>query len=140
MTAHAKSDEMQRADSSQGPIRLVQDAVRPLLSWRSPVPPMLAGIGATLVAIAVLTLPARPGASDQTKTPLFSPQEVLAVVAHGIHSSDGAAYVVEHGSVRFDDGTWYISVGGALFRFSQRNQIVVPDNDEAVQLEYTGAP
>ena len=38
--------------------------------------------------------------------------------------------------VRFDDGTWYVSVGNAHFRFSQRNRIVVADDPPAVQLQY----
>ena len=51
--------------------------------------------------------------------------------------SHPAARVMSEGRTRFDDGTWYINVGGAHFHFTQRNRIVVAEDPPAVQLQYS---
>jgi urease beta subunit len=43
---------------------------------------------------------------------------------------------MSEGQAIFNDGSWYISVGGAHFHFTQRNRIVVADDAAGVQLEY----
>jgi hypothetical protein len=61
---------------------------------------------------------------------------VLSLVAHEMRSGDAAARVLRDGQVRFNDGTWYVSVGGAHFHFTQRNRIVVADDPPAIELQY----
>jgi hypothetical protein len=112
----------------------VRDAV---VSLRSPLPLLVAGVGAALLVIAVVTLPERQ-APPPTQTENLSQQEVRAIVAHEMRSADAAAQVVNRSNVRFDDGTWYVNVGDAQFHFTQRNRIVVADNDAAVQFQYRG--
>ena len=58
------------------------------------------------------------------------------IVAESMRSGESAARVSTQGSARFEDGTWYVSVGDAQFHFTQRNRIVVPDNQAASQLKY----
>jgi hypothetical protein len=107
----------------------------PLVSLRSPLPLMVAAIGITLLVIAVVTLPPRP-APEANQTATLGDAEVLALVAQDMRSGDAAARVVSEGQARFDDGTWYVSVGGAHFHFSQRNRIVVADDPAAIQLQF----
>jgi len=45
-----------------------------------------------------------------------------------MRSADAAAHVLEQGEAYLSDGNWYISVGEAEFRFSQRTRVVAPDN------------
>ncbi len=112
-------------------------ASNPLVSLRSPVPLIVAGVGVTLLVIALVTLPARqtPPAPQAAN---LSDAEALTLVAHDMRSAAAAGRVMTEGQTRFDDGTWYINVGGAHFHFSQRNRIVVAEDDAAIQLEYSG--
>jgi hypothetical protein len=100
---------------------------------------MVAAIGVTILVIAVVTLPSRPAPPDPAQTATLADAEVLSLVAREMRSGDAAAQVLGEGQVRFDDGTWYISVRGAHFHFSQRNRIIVADDPPAVQLQYRNA-
>jgi len=113
---------------------------RPLVSLRSPVPMLVAGIGVAILVIAVVTLPPRPPAPDPAQAPTLGDNEVLALVAHDMRSETAAARVVTDGQVRFEDGTWYVNVSGAHFHLSNRNRIVVADDQAAVQLQYRATP
>jgi hypothetical protein len=124
--------EVPRGSSS----RRVRDAARPLVSLRSPLPLIVAGIGATILVIAVVTLPPRPAPADTTQTANLGDSEALTLVAHEMRSGDAAARVLNEGQVRFNDGTWYVSVGGAHFHFTQRNRIIIADDQPAIDLEY----
>src|SRR5712692_6664937 len=115
-------------------------AANPLVSLRSPLPMLVAGIGVAILVIAVVTLPPRPPAPDPTQIPTLGNDEVLALVAHEMRSETAAARVVSDGQVRFDDGTWYINVSGAHFHLSNRNRIVVAEDPPAVQLQYRATP
>src|ERR1700737_3174250 len=108
----------------------------PLVSLRSPLPMLVAGIGVAILVIAVVTLPPRPPAPDPSQNPTLADNEVLALVAHEMRSEVAAARVLSDGQVRFDDGTWYVNVSGAHFHFSNRNRIVVADDPPAIQLQY----
>ena len=112
-------------------------AANPLVSLRSPVPLIVAGLGVTLLVIAAVTLPPRP-APEPVQTANLSDGEALSIVAHDVRGADAAQKVMTDGQTRFNDGTWYISVGPAHFHFSQRNRIVVAEDQAAVQLEYGG--
>jgi hypothetical protein len=120
--------------------RRLREGTHPLVSLRSPLPLMVAAIGVTVLVIAVVTLPPRPAAPDPAQTATLAESEVLSLVAHEMRSGDAAAQVLSVGQARFDDGTWYVSVGGAHFHFSQRNRIVVADDPPAIQLQYHAAP
>jgi hypothetical protein len=108
----------------------------PLVSLRSPLPLLVAGIGVAILVIAVVTLPPRPPAPDPSQTALLRDNEALTLVAHEMRSGDAAARVMSEGEVRFDDGQWYVNVGAAHFHFSQRNRIVIADDPPAIQLQY----
>jgi hypothetical protein len=101
---------------------------------------MVAAIGVTILVIAVVTLPSRPAPPDPTQTATLADAEVLSLVAHEMRSGDAAAQVLGEGQARFDDGTWFISVRGAHFHFSQRNRIIVADDPPAIQLQYRNGP
>lgn len=112
---------------------------RALVSLRSPLPLLVAGLGVAVLVIAAVTLPPRPPAADPSRAETISGQEALTLVADAIRSSDAAMLVIDQGQTRFDDGTWYISVGPAQFHFSQRNRIIVADNDAAKKMMYSQA-
>src|SRR3981081_2917014 len=95
--------------------RRVRPVPNPLVSLRSPLPLMVAGIGVAILVIAVMTLPPRPAPADATQTATLGDSEALTLVAHEMRSGDAAARVLTDGQARFNDGTWYISVGGAHF-------------------------
>jgi hypothetical protein len=116
--------------------RRFRAVAHPLVSLRSPLPLMVAGLGATLLVIAVVTLPPRPAPPPAEQTASLGDSEALTLVAHDMRSGDAAARVMTQGQVRFNDGTWYVSVGGAHFHFTQRNRIVVADDPPAIQLQY----
>src|SRR5436190_9719894 len=99
--------------------RHARDASNPLVSLRSPVPLIVAGIGVALLVIAAATLPLRPP-PEPVQTANLSDAEALTLVAHEMRSANAAARVMNEGQARFDDGTWYVSVGGADFHFTQR--------------------
>ena len=124
--------EMLGADARRSG-RQFRDAAHPLVSLRSPLPLMVAGIGVTLLVIAAVTLPT----PEPTQTANLSDAEALTIVAHDMRSPTAAERVMTEGQTRFEDGSWYISVGGAHFHFTQRNRIVVADDPPAIQLEYT---
>ena len=130
---------MLRADAPRGPGRRWRDAANPLVSLRSPLPLIVAAIGVTLLVIAAVTLPPRPNPDTAQMTPNLSNAEALSIVAHEMRSGAAAARVMSEGQPRFDDGTWYVSVGSAHFHFTQRNRLVVAEDDLAVQLEYTNS-
>jgi hypothetical protein len=111
-----------------------------LVSLRSPLPLIVAGVGVAILVIALVTLPPRPAAPDPTQNATLSDAEVRSLVAHEMRSGEAAARVINDSQVRFDDGTWYLSVGNAHFHFSQRNRIVVADDPPAVQLQYAIGP
>ena len=115
--------------------RHLRDAAHPLVSLRSPLPLIVAAIGVTLLVIAAVTLPPRP-TPEPTQTANLSDREALTLVAHEMRSSTAAARIMSEGQTRFDDGTWYVTVGGAHFHFTQRNRIVVADDEPAVQIQY----
>jgi len=117
----------------------VRSAANPLVSLRSPLPLLVAGLGLTVLVIAIVTLPTRQ-AAPPVETENLTRQEALTIVADAMRSGTAAAQVLNQGDVRFDDGAWYVSVGAAQFHFTQRNHIVVADNPAAVQLKYLGAP
>jgi hypothetical protein len=117
-------------------VRSPIDTARGLISLRSPLPLLAIGVGLALVVIVAATLQTRPSRQDPTKTPMFSHAEILAVVASNMRSGYAGEQVLHDGSARFDDGTWYISVGDAQFRYSQRNRVLVADNTAARELEY----
>lgn len=126
------------AEAPRRPGRHLRGASNPLVSLRSPLPLIVAGIGVTLLVIAVVALPPRPQ-PEPAQTANLSNAEALTLVAHEMRSSQAAQRVMDLGQVRFDDGTWYVSLGDAQFHFSQRNRIVVAENDAAIQLEYSGS-
>ena len=106
-----------------------------MVSLRSPLPLFVAAIGVTLLVIAAVTLPPRP-TPEPTQTANLADREALTLVAHEMRSSTAAARIMSEGQTRFDDGTWYVTVGGAHFHFTQRNRIVVADDEPAVQIQY----
>src|SRR5579871_4039219 len=112
------------ADAPQRPGRQYRSVAHPLVSLRSPLPLMVAGVGVTLLVIAVVTLPQRP-VPEPTQTANLSDQEALTIVAHDMRSGAAAARIMTDAQTRFEDGTWYITLGDAHFHFTQRNHIVV---------------
>jgi hypothetical protein len=125
------------ADVPRRSSRRFRDAANPLVSLRSPLPLMVAGIGVALLVIAAVTLPPRPPAPDTNQTRNLSDAEALSIVAHEMRTADAAGRVMSDGQTRFDDGTWYISVSGAHFHFTQRNRIVVAEDPPAIQLQFS---
>ena len=111
----------------------------PLVSLRSPLPLMVAGIGVTLLVIAVATLPFRPP-PEQPQAPTLSDAEALTIVAQQMRTGASATRIMSEGQPRFNDGTWYVSVGNAHFHFTQRNRLVVAEDPPAIDLEYSEAP
>ena len=111
------------------------NAPRPLVSVRSPLPLLVAGIGVALLVIAVVTLPPRPAGPDPSRAETLSRKEALTIVAEKMRSGEAAAQVLNQGEAHFDEGTWYVTIGPAEFHFTQRNRVVVADNPEAVALQ-----
>jgi hypothetical protein len=111
-----------------------------VVSLRSPLPLLVAGVGMAILVIAIVTLPPRPAQPDLSQIETLTQQEAKTVVAHEMRSSEAAAQVLNQSAIRFEDGTWYLTVGDAQFHFSQRNRIVVADNDAAIRLQYREAP
>jgi hypothetical protein len=106
---------------------------------RSPLPLLVVGLVAGLILILVVTLPPRAAAPDATKVPTLSNAEALTIVAERMRSAAAAQQVSANGQAQFQDGAWTISVGDAQFSFTQRNRIVVPLNDAARVLEFSGS-
>ena len=130
---------MLRTDVPSRPGRRGRTSIAPLVSLRSPIPLLVAGIGVALLVIALVTLPARPQ-PEPTQAPNISPEEALTLVADAMRSGDVGLQIRSQGQARFDDGTWTVSLGDAQFHFSQRNRIVVADNAAAWQLQYRDPP
>jgi hypothetical protein len=107
-----------------------------MVSLRSPLPLLVAGIGVAILVIAVVTLRPRPDVPDPSQNPTLADNEVLTLVAHEMRSADAAARVISQGQVRFADGSWSVNVDGAHFHLSNRNRIVVADDPAAIQLQY----
>jgi hypothetical protein len=112
----------------------------PFISLRSPLPLLVIAGCAALLVVAAVALATQPSSAVQSKTPTLGDREALAIVATAVRSGDAAAAVMNEGQARFDDGSWYITVGSAQLHFSQRNRIVVADNDAAINLMVRGAP
>jgi len=100
---------------------------------------MVAGIGVSLLVIAVATLPFRPP-PEQPQAPTLSDSEALTIVAQQMRTGAAATRVMSDGQTRFNDGTWYVSVGSAHFHFTQRNRLVVAEDPPAIDLEYAETP
>ena len=130
---------MLRADAPRGSGGRWRNVANPLVSLRSPLPLIVAGIGVTLLVIAAVTLPPRPNPDTTQSTPNISNAEALSIVAHEMRSGASAARVMSEGQSRFDDGTWYVNVGNAHFHFTQRNRLIVAEDDPAIQLEYSSS-
>src|SRR5436190_22432744 len=107
-----------------------------VVSLRSPLPLIVAGLGITVLVIALVALPPRPPAPDLSQIETLTQQEARSIVAKEMRSSDAAVQVLNQSNIRFDDGTWFLNVGDAQFHLSQRNRLVVADNQAAVQLQY----
>src|SRR6266571_3330409 len=107
------------AEAPRRPGRRLRDTANPLVSLRSPLPLMVAGIGIAILVIAVMTLPPRPAPPDPSQTATLGDAEALTLVAHEMRSGDASGRVLTEGKAHFDDGTWYISVGAAHFHFTQ---------------------
>ncbi len=122
--------------------RRVRDAATPLVSLRSPLPLLVAGMGIALLVIALVTLPPRAANApvEATQTANLSTDEALTLVAREMRSGEVAAQIRAQGQTRFEDGTWYVTLGDAQFHFSQRNRILVPDNDAARALQFCDPP
>ncbi len=114
----------------------MRGAANPMVSLRSPLPLLVAGFGVAILVIAVVTLRPRAALPDPSQNPTLGESEVLALVAHEMRSSEAAARVLSDGQVRFEDGSWFVSVGPAHFHLSNRNRIVVADDPPAIQLQY----
>jgi hypothetical protein len=111
-----------------------------LFSLRSPLPVLVGGIAVALLLIAIATLPPRPSTPDLSRAQTLSESEAVALVAREIRSPESAVRVSTEGRARYDDGSWFVTAGQAEFRFSERNRIVMPENDAARLLQYDGGP
>jgi hypothetical protein len=94
------------------------------------------GLGVALLIVAAGWVQRGVVETIPSKTPQLGPDEILAIVAHDMRSSAAAAEVLQRGQASFDDGTWYVSVGDAHFRVSQRNRVVVPGNPAAIEPQF----
>ncbi len=114
------------------------NAARPdgVISLNSPLPLLVAGVVVALAVMALVSWWPRPAPTDPYGAKMMSDQEAVALVVGGMRSADAAAQALNQPNVRFEGGSWYITVGDAQFHFSQRNRIVVADNAAAVQLQY----
>jgi len=101
------------------------------------------GVAVALVLIGAVTLLQRAAEPDPTianvKVATISPTEALTIVAQSVRSSAAAEQVLSQGQARFADGAWDVTVGEAQFHFTQRNRIVIAQNQAAVELTYSGA-
>ena len=106
------------------------------MSLGSPLPLIVAGVCVALAVIALVSWWPRPAPTDPYGARMMSDQEAIALVAADIRDGGVAAQALSQASVRFADGSWYITTGDAQFHFSQRNRIVVADNPAAIALQY----
>ena len=105
---------------------------------RSPLPLLLVGVILALILIVVAQA-ARQTPAPGTNQTTLSDREALTMVAEKMRSGQAAEQVMSEGQARFEDGAWQVTVGDANFHFSTRNQVVVPDNTAAEQLEFGGS-
>jgi hypothetical protein len=94
---------------------------------------LAAGIGVAVLLIVLATLRSQPQPAEVES---LRPEEAVALVAKEMRSPAAALQVSRDGQARFEDGSWFITVDDASFRFSQRKLIVVPENDAARALEF----
>ncbi len=109
-------------------------------SLRSPLPLLAGGILAALVLIVLVALPPRQATVDPASQQALGDTEAVTIVAQQMRSGTAALRVASEGKARFDDGSWYVTVGDASFHFTQRNRIVVADNDPARRLQFLEQP
>lgn len=103
---------------------------------RSPLPLLLAGLLLAVALIVAVSLrPAHPPANPDFGTTL-SDREALTLVAQAMRSGVAARQVLDQGHAHFTGGVWQVTVGAAQFHFSPRNQVIVPDNQDAISLEF----
>jgi hypothetical protein len=100
---------------------------------------MVIGACAALLVVLAVALASQPR-GVQTKTATLGDREALSIVASAMRSGDAAAEVLNAGQARFEDGSWYLTVGPAALHFSERNRIVVPDNPAAIDLLARATP
>jgi hypothetical protein len=112
------------------------DPTTRVISLRSPLPLIVAGVCVTLAVIALVSWWPRAAPTDPYGAKMMSDREAVALVAGDVRNADVAAQALNQADARFEDGTWYVSVGDAQFHFSQRNRIVVADNSAAIDLQY----
>lgn len=120
------------------PRRRARNGANLLVSLRSPLPMLVAGLGVTLLVIALVALPPRAANApvEATQTANLSEEEALTLVAREMRSGEVASQIRAQGKTRFEDGTWHVTLGDAQFHFSQRNRVVVADNPQAIALEF----
>src|SRR5438132_12315050 len=92
------------ADAPRRSGRRFREAAHPLVSLRSPLPLMVAGIGVALLVIAAVTLPPRPTAPE-TQAANLSEAEAPTNVAHDMRPPDSAALVMNDVDNRLQHGT-----------------------------------
>lgn len=117
------------------PPERVHGAARSPKPPRTPLPLLAGGLALALLLIIAVAL--APRATPDPNAPQgLNAREAIALVAREMRSGQTAAEVVATGEARFEDGSWFVSVGGARFRFSERNRIVLAENAEARALQY----
>lgn len=114
-------------------LRTAQTQVR---SPRTPIPLLIAGLVLAALLIALVALPQRQVGPDPASLETLNQREAIALVAREIRSGPAAARAAAEGTARFEDGSWYVSVGEAQFRFSERNKIVLAENAAARALQF----
>jgi hypothetical protein len=119
----------------------VSSADRSLLTLRSPIPLLAAGIVAALLLIAFAALAARRDGPDPSKLEMLNEQETIALVAKEMRSSEAALRVATEGKAHFvEDVGWNVTVGDARFLFNDRDRILLPQNDAAREMQFRAAP
>ncbi len=111
-----------------------------MTSFRSPLPLLAGGILAALLLIAIVAFPARSTEPDPNSARTLGDSEAITIVAEHMRSGNAALRISSEGKAQFEDGAWYVTVGDAKFHFTQRNRIVVPDNDAARRLQFLDQP
>ncbi len=111
-------------------------ANRSLISLRSPLPLLVSGIAVALLVIVLAALAQRAPQEDPSTRETLNEREAITLVAREMRAGDAAMKVATEGRARFEDGSWFISVGDATFRFSERNRIVLAENEAALRLEF----
>lgn len=86
--------------------------------------------------ILLVAVPARQGQLDVGSLQTLSEREAITIVAGAARAGEAAMLISGQAQAQYDDGSWIISVGEARFRFSERNRIVMPENDAARRLQY----